>query len=123
MRTTVLQHSTSLWHDIDPKLDIQKTHTSSENDRKCNYTDSLNIIMFCESVHSAVFEVTFSQGHLPVEFKGGRMAAGTGASDAHHRAPKQCKRDPAPYVGHDLSVVALVEVADLSCEALQEAVT
>ena len=51
------------------------------------------------------------------------MAAGTGASDAHHSAPKQCKRNPAPYVGHDLRVVALVEVADLSREAFQEAVT
>ena len=51
------------------------------------------------------------------------MAAGTGASDAHDRAPKQCERNPAPNVGHDLRVVALVEVADLSCEAFQEAVT
>ena len=66
--------------------------------------------------------MTFGQGHLPVEFKGGRMAAGPGASDAHHRAPEKCERNPAPYVGHDLRIVALVQVAQLSCEALQEAV-
>ena len=51
------------------------------------------------------------------------MAAGPGASDAHHRAPEKCERNPAPYVGHDLRIVALVQVAQLSCEALQEAVT
>ena len=56
-----------------------------------------------------------------MELEGGRVAAGPGASDAHHRAPQECKRNPAPYVGHDLGIVGLVQVADLSCRALRDA--